>query len=64
MLTSDVKPDAAKIMATTTEVVFLYNGKNTWRLIPLNRPHDPINSRDQQPANSLTPASIAIEPAA
>jgi hypothetical protein len=36
-----------KIMATATEVVFLYNQKNTWRLIPLNRPHDPINSRDQ-----------------
>jgi hypothetical protein len=36
-----------KIMATGTEVVFLYNQKNTWRLIPLNRPHDPINSRDQ-----------------
>ncbi len=36
-----------KIMARATEVVFLYNQKNTWRLIPLNRPHDPINSRDQ-----------------
>jgi hypothetical protein len=36
-----------KIMATPTEVVFLYNQKNTWRLIPMNRPHDPINSRDQ-----------------
>lgn len=36
-----------KIMATSTEVVFLYNQKNTWRLIPMNRPHDPINSRDQ-----------------
>jgi hypothetical protein len=36
-----------KIMATATEVVFLYNQKNTWRLIPMNRPHDPINSRDQ-----------------
>jgi len=35
-----------KIMATPTEVVFLYNQKNTWRLIPLNRPHDPINSKD------------------
>src|SRR5258706_10506036 len=36
-----------KVMATPTEVVFLYNQKNTWRLIPINRPHDPINSRDQ-----------------
>ena len=36
-----------KIMATPTEIVFLYNQKNTWRLIPMNRPHDPINSRDQ-----------------
>jgi hypothetical protein len=36
-----------KIMATPTEVVFLYNQKNTWRLIPINRPHDPINSKDQ-----------------
>jgi hypothetical protein len=36
-----------KIMATSTEVVFLYNQKNTWRLIPMNRPHDPINARDQ-----------------
>ena len=36
-----------KVMATSTEIVFLYNQKNTWRLIPLNRPHDPINSRDQ-----------------
>jgi hypothetical protein len=36
-----------KVMATPTEVVFLYNQKNTWRLIPMNRPHDPINSRDQ-----------------
>src|SRR5712691_9192702 len=36
-----------KIMATPTEVVFLYNQKNTWRLIPMNRPHDPINSKDQ-----------------
>jgi hypothetical protein len=36
-----------KIMATLTEVVFLYNQKNTWRLIPMNRPHDPINSKDQ-----------------
>jgi len=36
-----------KVMATPTEIVFLYNQKNTWRLIPMNRPHDPINSRDQ-----------------
>jgi hypothetical protein len=36
-----------KIMATPTEVVFLYNQKNTWRLVPMNRPHDPINSKDQ-----------------
>jgi hypothetical protein len=36
-----------KIMATPTELVFLYNQKNTWRLIPMNRPHDPINSKDQ-----------------
>ena len=36
-----------KIMATPTEIVFLYNQKNTWRLIPMNRPHDPINSKDQ-----------------
>jgi hypothetical protein len=36
-----------KIMATPSEVVFLYNQKNTWRLVPMNRPHDPINSRDQ-----------------
>ena len=36
-----------KIMATPTELVFLYNQKNTWRLVPLNRPHDPINSKDQ-----------------
>src|SRR3954467_13049908 len=36
-----------KIMATPTEIVFLYNQRNTWRLIPLNRPHDPINSKDQ-----------------
>ena len=36
-----------KVMATPIEIVFLYNQKNTWRLIPLNRPHDPINSRDQ-----------------
>jgi hypothetical protein len=41
VLTSDVKPDAAKIMATTNPV-----------------------PADEQPANSLTPASIAIEPAA
>ena len=36
-----------KIMATPNEIVFLYNQKNTWRLIPMNRPHDPINSKDQ-----------------
>jgi len=36
-----------KIMATPTDVVFLYNQKNTWRYIPIGRPHDPINSRDQ-----------------
>ena len=36
-----------KVMATPTEVVFLYNQKNIWRLIPLNRPHDPINAKDQ-----------------
>ena len=36
-----------KIMATPAEVVFLYNQKNTWRLVPMNRPHDPINSKDQ-----------------
>jgi hypothetical protein len=36
-----------KIMATPTEMVFLYNQKNTWRLIPMNRAHDPINSKDQ-----------------
>ena len=36
-----------KIMATPTEIVFLYQQKNTWRYIPLNREHDPVNSRDQ-----------------
>jgi hypothetical protein len=36
-----------KTRATPTEMVFLYNQKNTWRYIPLNREHDPINSRDQ-----------------
>ena len=36
-----------KIMATPTEMVFLYQQKNTWRYIPLNREHDPVNSRDQ-----------------
>jgi hypothetical protein len=36
-----------KIMATPTEVVLLYQAKNTWRYVPLNREHDPINSRDQ-----------------
>jgi hypothetical protein len=36
-----------KIMATPTEMVFLYQAKNTWRYIPLNRKHDPVNSQDQ-----------------
>lgn len=36
-----------KIMATPTELVFLYQAKNTWRYIPLNRKHDPVNSQDQ-----------------
>jgi hypothetical protein len=28
-------------------MVFLYNQKNTWRYVPLNRAHDQVNSRDQ-----------------
>lgn len=36
-----------KIMATPAEMVFLYQAKNTWRYVPLNRRHDPVNSRDQ-----------------
>ena len=36
-----------KIMATPTEIVFLYQARNTWRYVPLNRAHDPVNSRDQ-----------------
>src|SRR5262245_30184156 len=36
-----------KILATPTEIVFLYNQKNTWRLVPMNRPHAQINSKDQ-----------------
>lgn len=36
-----------KIMATPTEMVFLYQARNTWRYIPLNRKHDPVNSQDQ-----------------
>jgi len=37
-----------KIMQTPTEVVFMYQARNTWRVIPVDgRPHDPVNSRDQ-----------------
>lgn len=36
-----------KIMASASEVVLLYQQKNTWRYVPLNRKHDPLNSRDQ-----------------
>ncbi len=37
-----------KIVQTATEVIFMYNQKNTYRIIPTDgRPHDPINSEDQ-----------------
>ncbi len=37
-----------KIVQTPTEVIFMYNAKNTYRIIPTDgRPHDKINSEDQ-----------------
>ena len=37
-----------KIVQTPTEVIFMYNQKNTYRIIPIDgRPHDPINADDQ-----------------
>ena len=37
-----------KIMQTPTELVFMYQARNTWRVIPVDgRPHDPVNSKDQ-----------------
>jgi hypothetical protein len=37
-----------KIMQTPTELVFMYQARNTWRVIPVDgRPHDPVNSNDQ-----------------
>jgi hypothetical protein len=36
-----------KIIATPKEIVFLYAGRNVYRVIPIDRPHDPINSLDQ-----------------
>jgi len=37
-----------KIMQNATEVVFMYQARNTWRVIPVDgRPHDPVNSQDQ-----------------
>ena len=37
-----------KIVQTPTELVFMYQTRNTWRVIPVDgRPHDPVNSKDQ-----------------
>lgn len=37
-----------KIVQTPTEVIFMYNQKNTYRIVPVDgRPHDPINADDQ-----------------
>ena len=37
-----------RILQTATDLVFLYNQKNTFRTIPIDgRPHDPVNSHDQ-----------------
>lgn len=37
-----------KILQTPTEVLFLYQTRNTFRVIPIDgRPHDPIKSQDQ-----------------
>jgi len=37
-----------KIIQLPNEVVFLYNARNTWRIIPTDgRAHDPVNSEDQ-----------------
>ena len=37
-----------KIMQNDREIVFMYQQRNTWRVIPIDgRPHDPVNSKDQ-----------------
>ena len=37
-----------KIVQTPTEVIFMYNAKNAYRIIPTDgRPHDKVNSEDQ-----------------
>jgi hypothetical protein len=38
----------SKIVQTPTEMIFLYQARNAFRVIPIDgRPHDPINSLDQ-----------------
>jgi hypothetical protein len=38
----------SKIVQTPTELIFLYQGGNTFRVIPIDgRPHDPIKAKDQ-----------------
>jgi hypothetical protein len=38
----------SKILQTSTEVVFLYQQGNTFRIVPIDgRPHDPIKAKDQ-----------------
>jgi hypothetical protein len=37
-----------KIVQLPNEIIFFYNARNTWRIIPTDgRPHDPVNSEDQ-----------------
>jgi hypothetical protein len=37
-----------KIVQLPNEMIFFYNARNTWRIIPTDgRPHDPVNSEDQ-----------------
>lgn len=37
-----------RIIQSPKDVVFLYQTRNTWRVIPTDgRPHDPVNSQDQ-----------------
>jgi hypothetical protein len=37
-----------RIVQTTTDVILMYQNRNTWRVVPIDgRPHDPVNSQDQ-----------------
>jgi hypothetical protein len=38
----------ARVIQSATDVVLLYDQRNTWRVIPTDgRPHDPVNAEDQ-----------------